>query len=163
MFGLNGKDPVVGKANIVIKRPVHLVFDFIGVDFFKNYPRWSPEVIKLEPLSHEPLKLGSLVRQVRIDHGHRSESVFKVTAFETNKRLCFEGTTNPYLCDYVFEAFPNTTATGITFTFQLLSIDLYMRPFDKLIKIAIQDGAERTVRNLRNLIEKEIPPMVNAK
>jgi hypothetical protein len=30
-----------------------------------------------------------------------------------------------------------------------------MRPFEKLIRVAVQDGAERTVRNLKRLIETE--------
>jgi len=31
-----------------------------------------------------------------------------------------------------------------------------MRPFEKLIRIALQDGAKRTVRKLKLLIEKEM-------
>ena len=31
-----------------------------------------------------------------------------------------------------------------------------MRPFEKLICIALQDGAKRTVRKLKLLIEKEM-------
>jgi len=40
----------------------------------------------------------------------------------------------------------------------LRRLDLMMRPFEKLIRIAIQDGAERTVRNLKRLIEAEAAP-----
>jgi hypothetical protein len=48
--------------------------------------------------------------------------------------------------------------TRLTFTFELRRIDLMMRPFEKLIRVAVQDGAERTVRNLKRLIETDCAP-----
>jgi len=54
MFNFGSKDPVVGMAGITIERPSAEVFKFIGVDFFQNYPKWSPEVIQLEALTEAP-------------------------------------------------------------------------------------------------------------
>ena len=41
------------------------------------------------------------------------------------------------------------------FVFELLSLDLHVRPFEKLVRIAVQDGTERTVRNIKKLVEVE--------
>jgi len=153
MFGLTSSRGATGTASIVINKPVDTVFNFIAVDFFENYPRWSPEVQELELLSEPPLQLNSLVRQVRIDNGQRSESTFKITTYKAGQKLVFEGVSNAYRCSYDFASTNPSTNTQITFTFELLKLELFMLPFEKLIQIAVQDGAKRTVRNLKNLIE----------
>lgn len=152
MFNLFNDRPVVGKASSLIHQPDEYVFNFIGTDLLANYPRWSPEVRELEKLTDGPLGLGTLCRQVRVDQGNRSESTFKVVIFEPYARIRFDGVSNPFRCDYVLES-TDSTSTQITFTFELLSLELHMRPFEKLIRIAVQDGAERTVRNIKKLIE----------
>lgn len=153
MFGLTSNHGATGTASIVINKPVDKVFSFIAEDFFENYPRWSPEVQELELLSTPPLQLNSMVRQVRIDQGQRSESVFKITTYKIGQKLVFEGVSNPYRCSYEFASINPPASTQITFTFELLKLELFMLPFEKLIIIAVQDGAKRTVRNLKNLIE----------
>ena len=153
MFGLTSNHGAIGTASIVINKPVDQVFHFIAVDFFENYPRWSPEVQELELLSAPPLQLNSLVRQVRIDNGQRSESTFKITTFKVGQKLVFEGVSNAYRCSYDFASTNPSANTQISFTFELLKLELFMLPFEKLISIAVQDGAKRTVRNLKNLIE----------
>ena len=153
MFGLPSSHGATGTASIVINKPVDEVFHFLAVDFFENYPRWSPEVQELELLSAPPLQLNSLVRQVRIDNGQRSESTFKITTFKVGQKLVFEGVSNAYRCSYDFVSTNPPASTQISFTFELLKLELFMLPFEKLISIAVQDGAKRTVRNLKTLIE----------
>jgi hypothetical protein len=41
----------------------------------------------------------------------------------------------------------------LIFTFELSEIQIFMRPFEKLIRVVVQEGAERTVRNLKQLTE----------
>ena len=43
--------------------------------------------------------------------------------------------------------------TRLTFRFELLELEMFMRPFQKLIRYAIEDGAESTVENIKNLID----------
>lgn len=152
MFNLFSDKPVVGKASTVIRKPEEHVFNFIGSELLTNYPQWSPEVRELEKLTDGPLGLGTVCRQVRVDQGNRSESTFKIVIFEPHMHIRFDGVSNPFRCDYLLES-SDLTTTQITFTFELLSLELHMRPFEKLIRIAIQDGAERTVRNIKRLIE----------
>ena len=108
----------------------------------------------MEKLTDGPVKLGTLCRQVRIDQGNRSESTFKVKFFDVGARICFEGVSNPYRCDYVIESV-NASDSRIIFIFELLSLDLHVRPFEKLVRIAVQDGTERTVKNIKKLIEAD--------
>ncbi len=146
---------VRGKASTLIARPAEEVFNFIAVDFFKNYQRWSPEVVSLEPKSQGPVRVGTTCRQVRIDQGRRTESTFRVSRFEPGKRVEFEGTSNPFRVSYQLD--PTAAKTSLTFTFELSRLELFMRPFEKLIRIAMAEGAERVVRNIKRLIETEIP------
>lgn len=155
MFGLGASSPVIAKARIVIDRPAEEVFHFIGDNFFLNYTRWSPEVKELKKISPGEVKSGTRARQVRVDQGHRSESVFGVTVFIPGQRICFEGISNPYRCDYELQAGADDLTTRVTFTFELPKLEMFMRPFEKLIRVVVQDGAERTVRNLKHLIEAE--------
>ena len=106
-------------------------------------------------LTEGPVKVGTMCRQVRVDQGRRSESTFKVMAFQPGQRICFEGVSNPYRCNYILEP-SNPTSASITFTFELHSLDVFMRPFEKLIRIAVQEGTEKTVRSIKKLVEAEI-------
>ncbi len=155
MLGLFKDSPVIGKASTIIQSPADKLFNFIGNDLLINYPRWSPEVKELEKLTDGPIQIGTVCRQVRIDQGNRSESTFKVKIFDAGTRICFEGTSNPYRCDYVMESV-NATDSRMTFTFELLSLDLHVRPFEKLVRIAVQDGTERTVKNIKKIIEADL-------
>jgi hypothetical protein len=47
--------------------------------------------------------------------------------------------------------------TGLTFIFELSRLQLYMRPFERLIRTTVQREAERVVMNIKRLIEREIP------
>ena len=54
---------IQGSASICIARPVSTVYRFIAVDFYRNYPRWSPEVIALTPLTPGPWRASAPSRQ----------------------------------------------------------------------------------------------------
>ena len=154
MLGLFKDTPVIGKASTIIQSPNDRLFNFIGIDLLVNYPRWSPEVKELEKLTDGPMRQGATCRQVRVDQGNRSESTFKVKVFDSGTRICFEGASNPYRCDYIIESI-SSVESRLTFIFELLSLDLHVRPFEKLVRIAVQDGTERTVKNIKKLVEAE--------
>jgi hypothetical protein len=144
------------QASTLITSPSDRVFEFIAVDFFKNYRRWSPEVVSLQPISNGPVKVGTTARQVRIDQGRRTEATFRVSAFEAGKRVEFQGTSDPpFWISYRLESLAGKTV--LTFEFELSRLEFYMRPFEKLIRIAVQEGAERVVRNIKGLIEAQAP------
>ena len=157
MFKFGSTEPVVGRASVSINSSPEKVFEFIGVEFFANYPKWSPEVIKLERLTDGPVQLRTMARQVRVDQGRRSELKFRVTKFESCKCICFAGVSDPYRCTYNLQQLASENTTRLTFTFELLELQPFVRPFEKLVRVAVRDGAERTVTNIKRLIEAKIP------
>lgn len=146
---------VSARASILIARPAEQVFDFVALDFYKNYPRWSPEVRRLDALTPGPIRVGSLARQVRVDHGRRTESTFRVTALEHAMRVEFLETRDRFRIGYWLD--PAGDNTRLTLAFELSRLDLHLRPFVRLIGSLVRDGAERAVRNIKDLVEGETP------
>lgn len=142
-------------AHVEIARPVTTVYGFVVHEFVANYPRWSPEVVELEPLDGRELALGRRTRQVRVDRGRRSETVVRVTALEEPHHVEFTSEQSPWF-RIRFEFTPGRAGTTeLAFRFELTRVELYMRPFTRLIRRALQDGSERVVANIRDLIEAE--------
>ncbi len=155
MFAFSTGSSVAESASVLIHRTPEVVFRFIGEEFFTNYPIWSPEVQELRQIGSGPVRVGTRARQVRVDLGHRSESIFTVAAFEPARRMCFEGISCAYRCDYRIEPVPSKCSTLLRFTFELPKLELYLRPFEALIREAIQRGVARTVQNVKQLVEAE--------
>jgi hypothetical protein len=146
---------IKAQSQISVRRPISKVYHFVVTDFFKNYPRWSPEVIELESIGSNKIALGARGRQIRIDQGRRSETRFQITELIEQKRAVFDGDLQAkFAIRYNFES-KSDEETIIFFEFELKKIDLFMMPFQKLIRIAIQDGSDRTIRNIKRLIESE--------
>lgn len=156
--GLGAPRPpaVGGVARTVISQPCDCAFNFVARDFFANYQRWCPQVVELEPNGNVPVRAGMTARQVTMERGIRSESTFEVVAVERPRLLALEGISEPFSSSYEFES--ESRGTALTFTFELREIELSMRPFVKLIRAALQDGAEQIVENVRALLESGAAP-----
>jgi hypothetical protein len=144
---------IAGESTIVIACPADLVYDFVATEFFRNYPRWSPEVIELRALSPGPIRVGAVGQQVRIDYGKRHEAMFRVTDLELGRHIAFEGITSPFTVAYRFDA--RDAATQVTFTIRLLRLSLMLRPFEGRIRRAVHEGSTQVVRNLKRVLEEE--------
>lgn len=155
MLNLGSTDPVVGRAHTIVEYPATALFQYIADGLFENYPLWSPEVKELEKITPGPVQLGTEGRQVRIDQGRRTESRFKISAYEPGVRLTLLGTSDPFRCTYELQAIHPECSTKLTFSFELLEILPIMRPLEGLVRIAIRDGAERTVQNIKRLLETD--------
>ena len=153
-------------AHILIERPVEAVFAFVAQDFFVNYRRWSPEIEHLEVFDPGPIRLGSTARQVRVDHGRRTDTTFEVIALEPLRHLAFEERDRQrYRIRFVFApagpvALGGGAASGrvaphtrLDFACELKPLGLMLRPFEPLVRAAIQDGAEQAVRRIKRLME----------
>jgi hypothetical protein len=151
MLGLTSSGPIQGRAESTVKCSISDAYHIIAHCFFDNYQKWCPQVVELEQLSPPPVQLGTKGRQVTRDRGIDSESLFDVTKFASNAELEITGTSEPFRSSY--ELVPKGNETQITFTFELKEIDLVMRPFQKLLKTALQDGAEQTAENIKSLLE----------
>jgi hypothetical protein len=154
-FSFDLSKPVTGEASIEINKPIHDVFSYIGEHFYDNYPKWSVEVVEFEPLDGKDVFIGAKAKQTRKDNGTEVESIFEITDYQPFIKLIFNGLTEPYKHSYLLESNEGTQSTRLTFRFDLLEVDVFMRPFEKLIRSAIEDGAENTVENIKNLIAAE--------
>jgi hypothetical protein len=153
MLNLGSTDPVIGRAHTIVSCSTAELFQYIGAGLFDNYPKWSPEVKELEQLTPGPVGFGTEGRQVRVDQGRRSESRFKISAFESGQRITLVGVSDPFRCTYELQEISPAQSTKLTFSFELLEILAIMRPFEGLVRVAIKDGAGRTVQNIKRLVE----------
>ncbi|SDY00248.1 SRPBCC family protein [Nitrosomonas sp. Nm33] len=155
MLNLGSTEPVIGRASTLVECSTKDLFKYLGQDLFQNYQKWSPEVQELEQLTPGPVQLGTIGRQVRLDLGRRTESRFKVFTYEPGVRLTLVGVSDPFRCTYELQDINPEKSTRLTFSFELLELLVVMRPFEGLVRAAIKDGAERTVQNIKRLIEAE--------
>lgn len=155
-FPFDSSSPISGEATVSIDKTIDRVFHYVGERFFDNYPKWAVEVVHFEPLEDNKIvSIGAKAKQIRKDNGAKIESVFEITDYEPCTRFCFQGINAPYKHTYLFECDENTMPTKLTFRFELLELDIFMRPFQKLIRTAIEDGAENVVENIKNLVMTE--------
>lgn len=157
MLNLGSTEPVTGRASTSINCSAREPFQYLGEDLFLNYPKWSSEVKELEQITPGPVQLGTIGRQVRVDQGRRSESRFKISIYEPGERITFVGISDPYRCSYELQDINPKESTKLTFTFELLELLAVMRPLEGLVRVAIKEGAEKTVQNIKHLVETENP------
>jgi len=154
-FPFDSSKPVAGEASVEINKPINEVFSYVGENFFYNYPKWAVEVVKFQPLDGEKVFVGAKAKQVRKESGSEIESIFEITDYKPSLTLSFQGINSSYKHSYLLETGEEKKPTRLTFRFELLELEIFMRPFEKMIRIAIEDGAENTVENIKKLIEVE--------
>jgi len=152
MYPFDISKPVVGKAKIEINKPVTCVFCFVGEKFFENYPKWALEVAEFKPLSGTAIFVGAKAQQVRLEQGQKVESVFEVSEFEPPQKMTLSGVGAPFRNTYHLSSCDDKNVTELEFSFEIMELELFMRPFEKLIRMAIEEGAENTVTNIKNLL-----------
>ncbi|MCQ8182255.1 SRPBCC family protein [Methylomonas sp. SURF-1] len=144
--------PVAAEASIEIDQPLEQVFEFVGRGFFDNYPKWATDLVDFEPLDGKEVFVGAKAKQTRQDGGEEVESVFEIAEYQPLTKLAVQGLTQPYRQSYLLQTEGGHPPTRLTFRFEFLKLEIFMRPFEKLIRCAIEDGAENTVEQIKNLI-----------
>lgn len=152
MYPFDISRPVVGKAKIEINKPVSYVFCFVGERFFDNYPKWALEVSEFKPLTGNNVFVGAKAQQIRVEYGQKVESVFEISEFEPPQTVTLTGVDAPFRNSYHLSSSNDRDLTELEFSFEILELELFMRPFEKLIRMAIEEGAENTVTNIKNLL-----------
>jgi len=155
-FPFDPNKPITGKCSVIIDKSINEVFAFIGEQFFDNYPKWAVDIIEFEPLDGKEVFIGAKARQLRLDQGKAVASVFQITDYLPFSMISFNGVTGEYKDCYLLENHTNGNSTNMTYTFELLNVELFMRPFEKLIRIAIEDGAESIAENIKKLLAESI-------
>ncbi|MGR8980562.1 MAG: SRPBCC family protein [Gammaproteobacteria bacterium] len=153
MFAIDSSKPVTGSACIEIDRSVAEVFSYVADGFFENYPKWALEVIEFKPINNNKMAVGALARQTRMEQGQKTESTFEITVMKPNELLVLDGLSEPYRHRYYFKPV-DANKTHLTFSFELLKLEMFMRPFEKLIRRAIEEGAQNSVENIKLLLSE---------
>ncbi len=143
---------ISGEASVELDKTPEEVFSFIADNFFDNYPKWASDVVQLEPLDSKQVFVGNKGKQFREDNGSIVESIFEITEYQPHIKFIFQGINSPYKHIYSINYDPDNKRSQLTFRFELLDLDVFMRPFQKLIRIAIEDGAESSVENIKQLL-----------
>jgi len=146
--------------SVLINCRIEDVYQFIAVDFFDNYQKWSPEVCELEKLTSGEMRVGVTGRQVRYDKGYRSEAFFRVTQFMPMRELRFTSLSKPEfgVC-YLFE--PVDAATRLIFDFQL-RLPLLMLPLRNHIHDIVNLSGRHVVTNLKTLLEADVDALTTS-
>lgn len=143
---------VAAKSSILIQRSVEDVFRFVATDFFLNYPKWSPEVIELEKISEGPVGIGTTGRQVRLDQGRRSESLFRVMTFEPQHRIAFASTSGlQFRASYTFESLPEGAHVTFSLEIQVDGLPFLLKP---VMSGLVRNGTKQVVHNIKALLEQ---------
>lgn len=144
--------PVIGKASVEINKPIAYVYFFIGEKFFENYPKWALEVSEFKLLTGNDMHVGAKAQQKRLEQGQEVETVFEVSELDPPEKVTLTGVDAPFRNTYQLSAMTDKDLTELEFSFEILELEIFMRPFEKLIRMAIEEGAENTVSNIKNLL-----------
>ncbi len=98
--------------------------------------------------------MGATARQVTVERGIRAESTFEIASFGPPKLLGIKGISEPFKSVYQFEE-QTAASTQLAFSFEIEERDLFIRPFEALIRATLQEGAQRTVENIKQLLENQ--------
>ncbi|MGY6274562.1 hypothetical protein [Methylomonas sp. MgM2] len=154
-FPFDSTKPVAGQASIVIDKHLSEVFAVVGENFFENYPKWAIEVVDFLPLDGNKVFVGARAKQIRKDSDAEIESTFAITDYQPYNKLVLQGLDEPYRHIYQLDGSEELLPTHLTFRFELLELEVFMRPFEKLIRYAIEEGAENMVENIKKIITEE--------
>jgi hypothetical protein len=130
-----------------IDRPVPVVFKFYADDHVRNHPRWNPD-IELWRDSDEPIGLGTIIHRRNSHSGTVVEGTMEVVEYEPNRAfgaVIREGAMEIYGRGTLEEAGEGRTR---------LTIRADM-PIDEVLKDRIRGLMQRSIQNIKELIEAE--------
>ena len=155
MLGIGAATAVMGKASAIVDCPIQSAFDYVGFGLFEHYRLWCLQVVELDVISEGPLGVGTMARQVTLDRGIRTESTFRIAEFNPPTIVELEGVSDPFRSIYALEE-AGAASIMLIFSFEIRELELFMRPFKKLVRAALQEGAQQTVENLKQLLEEHV-------
>jgi hypothetical protein len=130
-----------------IDRPVPIVFKFYAKDHVQNHPRWNPD-IELCRDSDEPIGVGTIIHRRNSLSGTVVEGTMEIVEYEPNRAMgavIREGSMDIYGRGTLEEAGEGRTR---------LTIRADM-PIDESMKDRMTGLVQRSIRNIKELIEAE--------
>jgi hypothetical protein len=133
----------------VIDRPVAEVFHFYADEHVRNHPRWDPDM-QLEQVSEGPIGVGTIIRRRNTHSGTPVEGTMEVREYERDRSM-----------GVVIHDGPTETRGWVTFKAEsqertTLTISAEFADIDESMESVITGLMERSVRNIKHLIESEV-------
>jgi hypothetical protein len=142
--------PARVEVPIVIDRPIADVWRFYALEHVRNHPRWDPQM-HLEQVSEGPIGLGTVIRRRNTHFDTPVEGTMEVVEFEAERAMGVEihdGDSETH--GRVTFAAAGPTRTTLTIRAEFLDLDASM-------EAQITPMVERSARNIKRLIEDEVP------
>jgi hypothetical protein len=134
-------------ASEVIDRPPADVFRFYAVHHVQNHPRWDPEM-ELEQLTAGPIGVGTVIRRRHTHYGEPIEGTMEVVEYEPDRT--FGVVIHDGSVEIHGRMWLEPSGEGGT----RLTIGIEIPGSTNPINPAL---LERTLRNIKALIESEVP------
>jgi len=132
-----------------IDRPVPVVFNFFADDHVRNHPRWDPD-IELWRTSDEPIGLGTIIHRRNSHSDTPVEGTMEVVEYEPNRAIGMVIREGPM----DMETEGRTTFEEVSEGRTRLTIATEM-PIDESMKDSMSSLVQRSLRNIKELIEAE--------
>jgi hypothetical protein len=130
-----------------VDRPVPVVFKFYADDHVRNHPRWDPD-IELWRDSGEPIEVGTIIQRRNSRSGTPVEGTMEVVEYEPN--LAF----GVIIREGGMETHGRATFKEVSEGRTRLTVVAEM-PIDESMKDRISGLMQRSVRNIKELIDAE--------
>jgi Polyketide cyclase / dehydrase and lipid transport len=132
--------------SIYIDRPPADVFRFYAVEHVRNHPRWDPNM-HLELVTEGPIGVGTVIRRTHTHYSEPTEGTMEVVEFERDRALGVVIHDGSIEISGRMSIEPQGEGTWLTVGFEIVG---GTAPIDPAL-------LERTLRNIKTLIETEIP------
>ena len=137
------------EVTIHLNKPVEQVFAFL-MDTSK-LSTWQSNLIKSEPLTEGPLRMGSRFREIRRINNKETEIQGEITALEPNKCLETRTATKPQAM-VSYSLAPEQGGTRLNYKFVLITSGP-MRLMEPFMASAIKKGSEADFETLKRILE----------
>lgn len=130
-----------------IDRPPADVFRFYAVNHVRNHPRWDPDM-ELEQMTEGPIGVGTMIRRRHTHYGEPIEGKMEVVEYEPNRAFAVVIHDGPIEIHGRMSIEPEAKGGA------RLTIGIEIPGSTNPINPAL---LERTIRNIKTLIESEVP------
>lgn len=145
---------ITREVSIEIKRPVEQVFAAMADT--SNQPLWDSALLEVRLIPEGPVNVGTKITEVRRFMGRASENTGEVTEFRPNARITRKSAGNPMTVvgTITFAATPSGTKINWRWDLQFSG---FFTLFGQLIANSMKNGAENSLRGLKNHLEGKVP------
>jgi hypothetical protein len=137
-------------VSATVDRPVAEVWRWYAVDHVRNHPRWDPEM-ELEQISEGAIGLGTRIRRRNRHFDQPIEGEMQIVEWEPERVM------GAQVHDANLKTVGRVTFEALGPATTRLTIDADFPGMTEEAEERIRPRVERTARNIRELIESDLP------